>query len=208
MHLFQVALAHDSGLPEDVTVNTFHCGAATMNQTEQDDWAQLLDDFYNDVFTGNNVMGFLSSQISGDYTIKVYDLTDPEPRAPTSTYTGAWGGIGITAMPSEVSCCLSYQAAAISGVPQARRRGRLFIGPLAQTAQSGTTVPRPATGLIATLCETADSFRVAAVALGLPWVVHSRVLGTGANVTNGWVDNAFDTQRRRGEAATARTLWP
>jgi len=42
---------------------------------------------------------------------------------------------------------------------------------------------------------------------GWDWVVYSPTNGNTVNVDNGWVDNAFDTQRRRGLAVTARTNW-
>jgi hypothetical protein len=38
------------------------------------------------------------------------------------------------------------------------------------------------------------------------WVVYSPKLDAFAEVDNLWVDNAFDTQRRRGERPTARTV--
>jgi hypothetical protein len=40
------------------------------------------------------------------------------------------------------------------------------------------------------------------------WGVHSRKNNNINAVTNGWIDNEFDTQRRRRILATARTLWP
>ena len=40
------------------------------------------------------------------------------------------------------------------------------------------------------------------------WVQLSRVAANTHVVTNGWVDNAFDTQRRRGEEADQRLLFP
>lgn len=205
--LFQVALAHDSGLPEDVSVNTFHTGAASMTPTDFTDWCGMLEDLYTAVYVGNNIFGFLSNNLSGDVTIKSYDLSAPEPRAPEGVFTDTWTGLGISALPSEVAVCLSYQGDQISGAPQARRRGRIYLGPLAYAAAESNTIAKPADDLIATVCAAADAFRAATAGAGQPWAVYSRVDDAFVNVTNGWVDNAFDTQRRRGEAATARTLW-
>jgi hypothetical protein len=39
------------------------------------------------------------------------------------------------------------------------------------------------------------------------WAVYSTVNATGVEVTNGWVENAWDTQRRRGRIATVRTVF-
>jgi hypothetical protein len=44
-------------------------------------------------------------------------------------------------------------------------------------------------------------------ALGYTWVAYSGKLGTGTVVTNGWCDNSFDTQRRRGQDPTVRDTW-
>jgi hypothetical protein len=46
-------------------------------------------------------------------------------------------------------------------------------------------------------------------AVGFPtWVIRSTVpLENFIQVTNGHIDNAWDTQRRRGPATTARTVW-
>jgi hypothetical protein len=40
------------------------------------------------------------------------------------------------------------------------------------------------------------------------WAVYSTVNMTGVNVAAGWVENAFDTQRRRGRIATIRSVFP
>ena len=39
------------------------------------------------------------------------------------------------------------------------------------------------------------------------WVLWSRANNAMFNVVGGWVDNAFDTIRKRGNAPTARTTW-
>jgi hypothetical protein len=40
------------------------------------------------------------------------------------------------------------------------------------------------------------------------WVTVSPTAGTSGVVTDGWVDNAWDTQRSRGAAPTMRIDWP
>jgi hypothetical protein len=39
------------------------------------------------------------------------------------------------------------------------------------------------------------------------WAVYSRRDNAGYLVSNGWVDDAFDIQRRRGVSALVRSLW-
>lgn len=120
-------------------------------------------------------------------------------------------------LPSEVALCGTYHAAlggtveeqVIGGVttrPRARKRGRLYIGPLVQPAVGAIVngEVRPAVNLqedIEYACEQ--------LVAGGPsdWVVWSRAAGLTYIITGGWVDDAFDTQRRRGGAATNRTAW-
>jgi hypothetical protein len=109
-------------------------------------------------------------------------------------------------MPPEVAICLSYQAAKISGVPQARRRGRVFIGPL-NTSAMGTD-GRPATAFINALVGAADALKDPAGAPDWDWSTWSSFDPTVSTVIdNGWVDNEFDTQRRRGRKYTTRTTF-
>jgi hypothetical protein len=39
------------------------------------------------------------------------------------------------------------------------------------------------------------------------WVVWSEADQDAGSVFDGWIDNAFDTQRRRGVQASSRTTW-
>jgi hypothetical protein len=65
--------------------------------------------------------------------------------------------------------------------------------------------PRPATNIRAAVADRAQN--VASTSLAVTWVVVSQV-GIEANVvTAGWCDNAFDTQRRRGNDPSARDTW-
>lgn len=138
-------------------------------------------------------------------------------------------------MPSEVSCCLSFRNNSGSvpgggnfGSPLAQRRGRIYFGPCSvdMSQPDGSIVPRPHATLI-------DRLNAAAFGMIDPtpddneWVIYSRPFagrpfterpnkkplpalparqGQAYFVEQSWVDNAWDTQRRRGEKATARTF--
>lgn len=203
-----------SGLPEDRFVNTFHfdtevhgapgptfaIAAATIRDR--------LRDFFDLTITpgGNAIYSFMPRLFEEVVTVKVYNLADPEPREPiTSTYIPNNITLG-TSLPNEVACCASFY----SGVNSPRTRGRVYIGPLkasAATAVQGEP-SIPSAGLQATVAAAAA--RLASFDTNPGWVTLSKaipnVLATGL-VTNGWVDNAWDTQRRRGNDATARTVW-
>lgn len=205
IYRYQVVLDHDSALPEDVTVNTWHYDVPDAGDRELP--AAKIEDFYNTNPSGeaSAVEDFLSAALAGTARTKIYNLSDPEPRVPVATLEWTFTP-GTDRLPSEVALCASIQAPQESGEPQARRRGRIFLGPLADEALALAT-GRPSTTCIDIVAKAlrdliADSETSTDYAL----CVYSTVDNVGYQVTNGWVDNAFDTQRRRGLAPTVRTL--
>lgn len=212
--LAQAVLAYDTGLPEDVAVNTWHFQFTDpLVSGHLDDVEGLLNDFYgtNDPVTTRSVASFLPGTIEpAQSEYRYYDLGQPTPRAPARIDAVTWtNGPSGDPLPEEVALCLSYQAVQVSGEPQARRRGRAFIGPLSDGAL-GAPTDRPSGTLVNTLIGSANRMLTDSIASTTRWVVYSRttVPPTGFNVDNGWVDNAFDTQRRRGIAPTLRTVFP
>jgi hypothetical protein len=109
-------------------------------------------------------------------------------------------------LPSEVAICLSMQGPRSAGFPQARRRGRVYIGPL---ADGNNTAGRPTAASSTALANNVLTLKntINALPSGASLAVWSGVDSAAVEVTNGWIDNAFDTQRRRGLAWTSRTLW-
>lgn len=200
----QARIERISGITADAVVNTFHhvedsdgpvaaAAAAALIQADLGVFYQAID-------------GFLSNVLAPLVTFKSYTLSDPEPRAPILT-----GGVALTLnagspLPAEVAFCLSYRAAEESGVPVARTRGRIYLGPLT-TGILSTTVA----GEIRPSAANAASIRAAGVALaqqpvGDPeWVVWSPTSLTARPIIEVSTDDAFDTQRRRGAKPTLRT---
>lgn len=142
-----------------------------------------------------------------NHTIKFYDRSDPTPRAPR--YEETWNFAAApsgNALPTECSLCVSFQANQVSGIPQARRRGRVFMGPLNSNLNAATG--RPTAGLVTAGVTFGSSILASSVAAAdWEWVVWSTVNNAPYIITNGWVDDEFDTQRSRGRDATARTVW-
>lgn len=212
----QMEFAHDSGLPRDRVTNVFHFATTQVAGIDFPNIRDMLVEFYDDPAGGaSSIFDFVSEQLTRDYELNVYHLTDPLPRVPVASFTGVLTSASAAqALPSEVAFVTSWAAAPISGVPPARLRGRTYLGPLnigALAAADGT----PAAAFITTVVAASDRLASAADA-SVTWdmVVYSTTLpggpGDGARankVVSGWVDNAFDTQRRRGEGATARTTW-
>jgi len=207
----QVALVNDSLLPADQAQNTWHFITPGAVDASGDDIKDLLTDFYNAAHA--NIL--FSSIITGTILIKLYDLEDPQPRPPV--YTSSWSLTGTLGAPypAEVAVCLSYQAPVLAGTPQARRRGRIYLGPISTAAgSSGTGDLRVAVSAREDIADAAAALANQVTYAGLVWVVYSPTIDAGSTlsaacstVTNGWVDDAFDSQRRRGLAATNRTTW-
>lgn len=194
----QFEIPYDSGLPEDKVVNVWHCTAP--DPTEAADFIANVIGFYQSIDEHFSAVVNASTDAC---SVKAYNLDDPIPRAPevedTFTLADATGG----ELPLEVAICLSFQGDQISGQPQARRRGRIYLGPL----ETGVV---DLDGFVATAVhqDIATAAGVLLAASGLwDWVVYSPTEDTSADVTNGWVDNEFDTQRRRGRVATARSTF-
>lgn len=211
--LFQVAFAGSSGLPKDVYVNTYHADLGTGEPTEAqcEDVADEIEASYLDTDGADrNILSWLSEEVNTTIRIKAYLMSDPVPRAPLldKVYSIAGGTTGNGRLAAEVALCLSFQGDTISGSPQARRRGRVFVGPLRPTANDSAT-GRPATGFRDTMQHFGNELygRINALA-GWTWGVWSGADADFVPITNGWIDNAFDTQRRRGLAPVSRVIFP
>lgn len=209
----QVALERDSLLPADRVVNTLHYEGLGDFFTDAD--AVTLAEFVRDRFIA--IMVNFGAILNGAGTVSVYDLGDPKPRAPKAEVAFSGAAVGADSLPGEVAVCLSFQAANISGVPQARRRGRLYLGPLNETmlgAPANGEV-RPTAGIMTAIADWGLTLTPAG-GVGLAEFRHAvyspRSQAAGATlesatalVTRYWVDDAFDIQRRRGAAPTSRT---
>lgn len=210
----QVAIPRDTGLPEDVSVNTFHFSTtnAAPYAAARTAIASALSTFYG------GFDEYLGQVNGGPASVKFYDLADPKPRAPLaapSTFALVTG-TNANPLPEEVAICLSFQGAQTSGTSQARRRGRVYLGPLdALSTISGGRVQPGATYIGAIRTAAAGLLAAAAASADFDWVVYSptnAALGGAVEawytpVVSGWVDNAFDTQRRRGPTATTRVTF-
>lgn len=211
----QVRFRSATGIPADDVVNTWSfVGAGLADEAHALEATQRLDAFYSDLQAGGNrvITYYPEDVLSGVVDMSVYDITDPKPRAPIfegSVDHSAELGTG-NAIPEEVALCLSFAADPISGTPQRRRRGRVYLGPFTTSSldtdpTTGRPIPNP--NMVSTVILAAEGL-LAANDVDMSWAVWSRVGNSLAAVTNGWVDNAFDTQRRRGADATSRVLFP
>lgn len=201
----QVIFKGQTGLPEDVYTNTFYFKNETFGQTPAqiaDALAADLLEFYFTVPTGVASPVAIGSRFSSNTIapigeLRVYDLGDPAPRYP-QIRPMTWGAMSATNLPSEVCVCLSY----VASENQPRNRGRIYLGPL------GTPAVTNAGGRTVVGSSFLESALASAVRLkdksSFTWEVWSPTSATMKPITGFWADNAFDTQRRRGERANLR----
>lgn len=206
--LTQVHLERNTHVPEDAFVNTLHWVLDDTDPLAQsDDIADAIEAFYS--VSKNYLSHFVA--LSGN-VVKFYDMGDPEPRVPfrTRELDLTDGSFGTGELPCECCICVSFQAPPESGVNQARRRGRIYFGPISLEAlDEGTgdmVVSETAMEEIATAFAVMVSN--ANTNAGAQLVVYSRVGAVTTPVEQVWVDNAVDIQRRRGSRATERFIWP
>lgn len=199
-----VTFAHLSGLPEDRMTNTFHA----LDTVALDAAEAFAEDLYSFYAAGTTPLyTFFSTLVpQSGHSIRFYDLGEPEPRVPIYEYPFSLPGApNGDPLPSEVALVGSFQAEKVSGQSQARRRNRIYVGRLDKDSASAG---RPSSSLMGSLNAAMDGLEAASTAdPDYTWAVWSPTYSTQAPVDNGWVDNAFDTQRRRGEAATSRVTW-
>lgn len=203
----QVALGSATNIPADQATNTYHFEVTNATAEVLDNILDLLEDLYRGTSPGTGLMQQMAADVcSGNYTIKLYDLGDSIPRAPVRERVGTRGPGQNVGLPSEVALCASFQGARISGEDQARRRGRVFIPFLGITTVGAG---RPDTAIILFVGLEFTLFAAAAEAsLSVVWTIWSPTNQEMVPVTDGWVDNAWDTQYRRGIESTERTVFP
>ena len=196
----QFTLATTSGLLADYSTNIWSIFAST--ESDLPVAIAQLKDFYD------AVRGVYSDNVTqGGHVIKAYNRDDTPPRAPVieDTFTFVTAPTGAPA-PHEVAITMSFQGLVQSGSPQSRRRGRIYLGPV--TTDAIDSDGRIASAYVTTVVDAGDGLLTASKAAGAwNWNVWSTVNGAGTTVDNGWCDNAFDTQRRRGRDATSRTTF-
>lgn len=196
----QTVIKTDSGVPADWSTNSWSFEAST--DVDMEDALDALEDFYNAIRAS-----YSSNVEQNGHEFKVYERDDPEPRAPvierTWNFTTAPSG---NPLPHEVAITMSFQGLRTSGVPQARRRGRIYIGPLNEGVVASTGRP---SGVDLSNIATAGAALITAstAATDWLWTVWSTVNQANVPIANGWVDNSFDTQRRRGRTATTRVTF-
>ncbi len=205
----QVRLPYFTNLPEDVATNTLYYRTPNSPPTtgELDDIEAQIVAFYTAI--GDRI-GAVVLRTTNACSIRYYDLSQSEPRQPVRTDTFNLPAAATpNNLPLECAIVLSYHAEFSSGTSNARRRGRIYIGPLNLTCfDDGDAATRP------TVSATAIADIIAAVPAlhGIPtngteWSQYSPTTDLGLPVVGGFVNNEMDTQRRRQATETGRTTF-
>lgn len=199
-----------TGLDQDRIMNTFHFATDDLDEAALDALTGRLYSFYNEVSasSGNSIADFISNYVTRaeDVRVRWYDAAGIPPNDPIVESSFALASPDwTTCLPTEVACCLSLINDDVTAYPVRNRRGRLYLGPfVTETATAGGTGSRPTVALRNTLVDAAEVLHDLDDAYAV-WVIWSRALGVSFPVTRVWVDDAWDTQRRRGERIITRT---
>lgn len=210
MTVFQGA----SLLPEDRFVNTFHFDTSAPEDFDvlKLEIVTLMADFWATQHNGSALRDFISPYVVS-IAIQVYDMELPpharEPHVDTLSVSGT--AQSVPGLPEEVSVCVTLEGAA---PVTPRRRGRFYLGPLNSSTNvlvpGSTTDPaRPnITGAQSVGFVAAAACTQLATQVDVPWCIRStRPAENYVRIVGGYVDNAFDTQRRRGPDSSDRLVW-
>jgi flavin-binding protein dodecin len=202
IHKCQVVFFGVSGLPEDVFINNWYFRNDGIAESPNGAISRVLNDFYTLATPNAVIVGAQMSTIVKDaFEFRFYDLGQAPPRTRNTIQARNLPGRASTPYPAEVALVSSFYAG--SNVP--RRRGRHYLGPLSAGTSGGGVDPRPASNILVAIKDAA--VRVASTTENVSWVQVSQMDQMASVVTGGWVDNAYDTQRRRGTKASTRTSW-
>jgi hypothetical protein len=198
-----------TNLPEDRWVNNFvfrnDVPEGFVGDNPRTRIKRAVAQFYNVAPQGQTatVRSFLTNLRLEQVTVNVYDLGTPPPRAPMVETFQCGLGTGTSPVPEEAAVCLSYYAT--QNTP--RRRGRIYLGPLDTSAMVRTTERVRTSDALRAVLAGAAARLMTGNAEYVTWVLLSQVDAATRVITGGWVDDALDTQRRRGPKTMARSSW-
>lgn len=218
MAIFQVRaiLPQVTLLPRDNVINTWTLiaepGPALVSAYEK------MISFYNDTNTegafSGKVCEFIGSQISRVANRCSFEVREINVAAGTlgdvldvHTWTLGAAATTATSLPSELAVCTSFSGPS-AGIPAASRRGRVFIGPINTAAIDNVSGEVYVNNLFRTvLAVSTKALQAALEEDDVLLAIWSRSQKHVTIATEGYVDNAWDIQRRRGVESTQRKLW-
>jgi hypothetical protein len=187
----QIITKKATDLPIHHIVNTLYFDDFNLPGNESN--FQSIADDLRTLFNGRT-----SSSVDYGTEVKLYNMADAEPRPVKALAPWVAHGQGAASQPGvrEVALCLSY----FSERNLPRFRGRIYIGPFANSTQN----ERPSAASIAGLRTLATGI----AGIGGPdvdWQLYSPTRLAYSKITNVWVDDEWDTIRSRGLKALSRS---
>jgi hypothetical protein len=177
----QISFQADSALPKDaITINPHYNG---------DDAAGIA------AALKSNLLAHADVGPSWPFTVKVYDAEKAPPSYPLAEAQNV-AAAKATGYPRELALCLSYYAT----WNRPGFRGRLYI-PICFLG--GTASLRPSAGQMTKALQWANVLNTG-MPPGTIWEVWSPTQKRGSGVSNTWVDDEWDIQRKRGLRGTSR----
>jgi hypothetical protein len=180
----QIAVGADTAFPRDRVTLTPHFNDSSDGnaQTLATDLADKMNVFHAS---------------TREVVVKVYDAQKPKPNPPMATATRSAGLFPASPTNRDIALCLSYYAT--TNAP--RHRGRIYIP--AFWFSTGSIGVRPTNAQMQAIEQFVTMFATSGPS-SVVWCVYSRKDQVARNVTNWWVDDEWDTQRRRGLRPSTR----
>jgi hypothetical protein len=191
MPILKVVLATkaDTDFPRDRMINVVHFNDRGVSTDE--------NQICQDTATALNATWFVGGS-QHEITATSYDAQGTQPVYPNGSYVLNPGATAkASTVPRDMALCLSYYA----DRNIARHRGRLYL-PCALAM--GSVSAKPDTTYITRALDLADALSGIG-GIDVDWGVFSQRDNVFRKAQVAWVDNEWDTQRRRGLKATTRT---
>lgn len=189
-------------IPEDRFINTLHFQMAGVELAAASSTLHpLITAFYNTATAGVSLGGSMSSIVNRTAEVRYYDQASAGSSVPVILPFTFPAASASAPLPEEVACVATFH-----GAPPVtpRTRGRIYLGPL-NNSMVGLGV---GAARISSTYRTAVAERCQALATAADnWVVYSPTSNVTTEVAGGFVDDAFDTMRKRGPKASSRTTW-
>lgn len=197
-----VELESATGLPRDAQQNTWWFDGPDSPSVPQ--WEQFrsrLVSFYNSWGTSRSQLA-----LSGAGRLLARDTELPAPAEPVYESPITVTKQNLPPLPFDCAAVVTFAAQPVSGIRVQSLRNRIYLGGL-------TTGPNDPTGRISSSFRTTVATGYNALVSALEadgefeHVVYSTKRDEVFTVWNAWMDNQWDTQRRRDQKATARSMF-
>lgn len=213
----QVVWESGTGLPKDDATHafTFDVGGA-LESIYVPALTDALESFYDDVHSPGtaSITSFMREGIVTDSPTVEWGTVNVATGVVTPTTISTFTVDNLASvgdcLPTEcaVRCSVHGEITGVQATDR-QRRGGPFLGPgflaTAATIASGRVLVT--SGLVNAVDGAAAQLQTDVATIGYIWVVYSQAGATTHEIVGGFVDNAWDTIKRRGTDPTSRVTW-